>query len=73
MKLLSRLCKSLKLIPVSFSIGLRQGEVMSPILLFLFFIALELFLENDETSCLSIDDIDFNYTFVCLRHDYIRG
>ena len=40
-----------------YAVGLRQGEVISPILFSLFVEDLELFLQNDVTSGLSFDDI----------------
>jgi len=41
----------------SYAVGLRQGEVMSPLLFSLFVEDLELFLQNDLQSGLNIDDI----------------
>ena len=41
----------------NYAIGLRQGEVMSPLLVSLFIEDLELFLQKDTTSGSSIDDI----------------
>jgi len=41
----------------NYAVGLRQGEVMSPLLFSLFIEDLELFLQKDTTSGLSIDDI----------------
>jgi len=41
----------------SYSVGLRQWEVMSPILFSLFVEDLELYLQNNIDSGLSIDDI----------------
>ena len=41
----------------SYAVGLRQGEVMSPILFSLFVEDLELYLQDSVTSGLSIDDI----------------
>ena len=41
----------------SYSVGLRQGEVMSPLLFSLFVEDLELYLQNDVNSGLVIDDI----------------
>ena len=41
----------------NYAVGLRQGEVMSPLLFSLFVEDLELFLQNDVSSGLSIDDI----------------
>ena len=40
-----------------YAVGLRQGEVISPILFSLFVEDLELFLQNDVTSGLSFNDI----------------
>ncbi|KAH3733781.1 hypothetical protein DPMN_040215 [Dreissena polymorpha] len=41
----------------NYAVGLRQGEVMSPLLFSLFVEDLEMFLQNDVSSGLSIDDI----------------
>ena len=41
------------------AVGLRQGEVMSPMLFSLFIEDLELFLQNEPACGLSIDDITF--------------
>ena len=41
------------------AIGLKQGEVISPILFSLFIEDLELFLQGDQNCGLSIDDITF--------------
>ena len=41
------------------AVGLKQGEVMSPLLFSLFVEDLELFLQNDQCSGLSIDEITF--------------
>lgn len=41
------------------AIGLKQGEVISPILFSFFVEDLELFLQNDQNSGLSLDDITF--------------
>ena len=41
------------------AVGLKQGEVMSPLLFSLFIEDLELFLQNDQCCGLSIDDITF--------------
>ena len=43
----------------NYAVGLRQGEVMSPLLFSLFIEDLELFLMKDLNSCLTIDDITF--------------
>ena len=39
--------------------GLKQGEVISPMLFSLFIEDLELFLQNDQRSGLSLDEITF--------------
>ena len=41
------------------AVGLKQGEVMSPLLFSLFIEDLELFLQDDQCCGLSIDDITF--------------
>jgi len=41
----------------SYAVGLRQGEVMSPLLFSLFVEDLELYLQNDVNSGLVTDDI----------------
>ena len=43
----------------NYAVGLRQGEVMSPLLFSLFIEDLELFLMKYLNSCLTIDDITF--------------
>lgn len=46
-----------------YSVGLRQGEIMSPVLVSLFLEDLELFLQDDVNSGLLIDDIYFIHFF----------
>ena len=41
------------------AVGLKQGEVISPMLFSLFIEDLELFLQNDQCSGLSLDEITF--------------
>ena len=41
------------------AVGLKQGEIMSPMLFSLFIEDLELFIQDSPTSGLTIDDITF--------------
>ena len=41
------------------ALGLKQGEVISPILFSFFVEDLELFLQDDQNSGLSLDDVTF--------------
>ena len=51
------------------AVGLKQGEIMSPMLFSLFIEDLELFIQDSPTSGLTIDDSTFYTITICPSYD----